>query len=171
MKKQLTLETDKRKAKEGEYIDISWDCPVCPDSLMLIFDSGHKTNKIVVSDSGSTRIAVPNCNGKFIIRLVAGIGGKKATKEVTVRVTNNRKAAPAEQRNRLRMWGEKIHAGWCVFRAQCKYWWLSQKKWQKALWIAILALWLGLILFSITKPDPVISYSGNNQTAYIIEHK
>ena len=69
------------------------------------------------------------------------------------------------------MWGEKIHAGWCVFRAQCKYWWLSQKKWQKALWIAILALWLGLILFSITKPDPVISSSGNNQTAYIIEHK
>lgn len=92
MKKQLTLETDKRKAKEGEYIDIRWDCPVCPDSLMLIFDSGHKTDKIVVSDSGSTRIAVPKCNGKFIIRLVAGIGGKKATQEVTVRVANNRKA-------------------------------------------------------------------------------
>ena len=67
----MTLETDKRKAKEGEYIDIRWDCPGCPDSLMLIFDSGHKTDKIVVSDSGSTRIAVANCNGKFIIRLVA----------------------------------------------------------------------------------------------------
>ena len=67
----MTLETDKRKAKEGEYIDIRWDSPGCPDSLMLIFDSGHKTDKIVVSDSGSTRIAVPNCNGKLIIRLVA----------------------------------------------------------------------------------------------------
>ena len=60
------------------YIEIRWDCPGCPDSLILIFDSGHKTDKIVVSDSGLTRIAVPNCNGKFIIRLVAGIGGKKA---------------------------------------------------------------------------------------------
>ena len=106
----MTLETDKRKAKEGEYIDIRWDCPGCPDSLMLIFDSGHKTDKIVVSDSGSTRIAVPNCNGKFIIRLVAGIGGKKSTQEVTVRVANSRKAAR-----------------------------LSQKKWQKALWISILS--------------------------------
>lgn len=89
MKKQLTLETDKRKVKEGEFIDIRWDCPLCPDSLILTFDSGYKTDRIVVSDSGSTRIAVPKCKGKFVVRLVAGISGKKVNQEVAIRVINS----------------------------------------------------------------------------------
>ena len=86
MKKQLILITDKKKAKEGEFIDIRWDCPVCPDSLILTFDSGFKTDRIVVSDSGSTRIAVPKCKGKFVVRLTAGISGKKVAQEVSIRM-------------------------------------------------------------------------------------
>lgn len=150
MKKQLTLETDKRKAKEGEFIDIRWNCPVCPDSLTLTFDSGYKTDRIVVSDCGSTRIAVPSCKGKLGIRLVAGISGRKVTQEVTLRIKNNKKAKSSSQGSRFKTWKEKMHAGWCVFRAQCKYWWLSQKKWQKALWIALMVLWIGLLIFSVT---------------------
>lgn len=168
MKKQLTLETGKRKAKEGEFIDIRWDCPVCPDSLILTFDSGYKTDRLVVSDCGSTRIAVPGCKGKLVIRLVAGINGKTVAQEVTIRVKNNKIANSSAQGNRFKMWKEKMYAGWCVFRARMKYWWLSQKKWQKALWIALLALWLGLLVFSIAGPSANTS-SGNNQTAFITE--
>ena len=168
MKKQLKLETDKRSAKEGELIEISWDCQACPDSLILAFDSGHKTDKIVVSDRGSTRIAVPNCKGRFHIRLVAGIAGKKVTEEISVKVLNVRtkKQNAKSKAGRFKLWGEKLYASWCVFRAQCKYWWLSQKKWQKVLWIILLILWLGLLIFSFVKtPAPVAS---DSQTAYLM---
>ena len=39
MKNNLILETDRKKAKEGEFVEIRWDCPSCPDSLILILDS------------------------------------------------------------------------------------------------------------------------------------
>ena len=168
MKTKLILSTDKKTAKEGEFIDIRWDCQVCHDSLILTFDSGHKTDKIAVSDRGSTRIAVPNCKGKFHIRLIAGISGKKVTEEVAVRVLNVRtkKQNARSKVGRFRLWGEKLHASWCIFRAQCKYWWLSQKKWQKALWITLLILWLGLLVFSFVKtPAPMAS---DSQTAYLM---
>ena len=31
----------------------------------------------------------------------------------------------------MKMFGEKMKAKWYISRAQMKYWWLSQKKWQK----------------------------------------
>ena len=170
MKTKLNLSTDQKTAKEGECIDIRWDCQACPDSLILTFDSGHKTDKIIVSDRGSTRIAVPNCKGKFRITLIAGISGKKVTEEVTVRVLNIRtkKQNVRSKAGRFRLWGEKLHANWCVFRAQCKYWWLSQKKWQKILWIALLILWLGLLVFSFVKAPA--SAGTEIQTAYLMNH-
>ena len=170
MKKQLKLETDRKSAKEGEFIAISWDCQACPDSLVLAFDSGHKTDKIVVSDRGSTRIAVPNCKGRFHIRLVAGIAGKKVTEEVSVKVLNVRtkKQNARSKEGRFKLWGEKLHASWCVFRAQCKYWWHSQKKWQKVLWTVLLILWLGLLVFSFVKAPA--SAASESQTAYLMNH-
>lgn len=170
MKTKLNLSTDRKTAKEGEFIDIRWDCQACPDSLILTFDSGYKTDKIIVSDRGSTRIAVPNCKGKFRITLIAGISGKRVTEEVVVRVLNVRtkKQNARSKAGRFRPWGEKLHANWCVFRAQCKYWWLSKKKWQKIFWIVLLILWLGLLVFSfIQTPAPVASES---QTAYLMNH-
>ena len=60
-----------------------------------------------------------------------------------------------------------MQAKWYVFRANMKYWWLSQKKWQKALWIVLLALWLGLIFSSIgNRHEPKVT-SDEVQTAYI----
>ena len=68
---------------------------------------------------------------------------------------------------RMKMFGEKMKAKWYVFRANMKYWWLSQKKWQKALWIVLLALWLGLLFSSIgNRQEPKVS-SDQIQTAYI----
>lgn len=117
MKQQLKLETDRKSAKEGEFIEIRWDCQACPDSLMLTFDSGHKNDKIVVSDKGSTRIAVPNCKGRFRIRLIAGISGKKVTEEVSVRVSNpgSRKQNTRSKAERFRPWKEKLYASWCGY--------------------------------------------------------
>ena len=132
MKKQLTLETDKKTAKEGEFIDIRWHCSMCPDSLMLILDSGYRTDRLVVSDSGSTRIALPNTKGRFHITIEARCGKKKIREEVAVRVLNVR----------------------------------SNK--QKALWIILLVLWLGLLVFSLVKA-PASAATGS-QTAYLMNH-
>ena len=170
MKKQLTLETDKKTAKEGEFIDIRWHCSMCPDSLMLILDSGYRTDRLVVSDSGSTRIALPNTKGCFRITIEARCGKKKIREEVAVRVLNVRsnKQKAKSKVGRFKLRSEKMHAGWCVFCAQCKYWWLSQKKWQKALWITLLVVWLGLLVFSLVKA-PASAATGS-QTAYLMNH-
>ena len=95
---------------------------------------------------------------------------KKVTESVEIRIRNrkeSRKATPPLS-IRMKAFGEKMQAKWYVFRAQCKYWWLSQKKWQKALWIALLALWLGLLFSSIGRKPEVKVSSDQVQTAYLV---
>lgn len=170
MKNNLTLEVDKKKAKEGEFVEIRWECTSCPDSLLLILDSGYKSDKLVVSDSGSTKIATPKCKRKFQISLVATVSGKKVTKETSIHVLNVRsgKEKAASKVGKWKLSREKAYASWCVFRAQTKYWWLSQKKWKKALWIILLILWFGLLLFSILGNH--ITAAAGSQTAYLINN-
>ena len=147
MKKTLSLTTDRKSASEGEFIEIRWNCDACPDSLLLTIDSGYKCDTIAVADSGSTRIMISRSKGKTVVSLNAVISGKKVTESVGIRIKNSK----------TKMWKEKVVAKWYVFRAQMKYWWLSQKKWQKALWITLLALWLGMLIASLTKdPTPKI---------------
>ena len=168
MKKQMTLSTDRKSVSEGEYIEIKWACDACPDSLYLAIDSERTQYSIAVSDSGSTRIPVPKSNGKMTVKLIGIISGKKVTESIEVRVKTAKQSKPkAPLSVRLKMFGEKIKAKWYVFRANMKYWWLSQKKWQKALWIVLLALWLGLLFSSIgNRQEPKVS-SDQIQTAYI----
>ena len=168
MKKQMTLSTDRKSVYEGEYIEIKWACDACPDSLYLAIDSERTQYSIAVSDSGTTRIPVPKSNGKMTVELIGIISGKKVIESVEVRVKTAKQSKPkAPVSVRLKMFGEKIKAKWYVFRANMKYWWLSQKKWQKALWIALLALWLGLLFSSIgNRQEPKVS-SDQVQTAYI----
>ena len=170
MKNNLILETDRKKAKEGEFVEIRWNCPSCPDSLILTLDSGYKSEKLVVSDSGSTKIAIPKCHRKFHISLVASVSGKKVTKEIDVPVLNIRsgKEKAASKVGKWKLSREKAYASWCVFRAQAKYWWLSQKKWKKALWIILLILWFGLLLFSIFGNH--VTATAGSQTAYLINN-
>ena len=103
------------------------------------------------------------------IKIIGVISGKKVNESVDVRVKATKKArTKAPLSARMKMFGEKMQAKWYVFRAQMKYWWLSQKKWQKALWIALLALWLGLLFSSIgRKPEAKGAYD-QVQTAYLI---
>ena len=169
MKKKMTLSTDRKSVSEGEYIEIRWSCDACPDSLYLSIDSGSTQYSIAVSDSGTTRIPVPKSNGKMTIKLIGVISGKKATESLDIRVKSVKsQKAKAPLSSRLKLFKEKGQAKWYVFRAQLKYWWLSRKKWQKALWITLLALWLGMLIASFgNKPTPKIS-SDQVQTAYLI---
>ena len=168
MKSKLSLSTDRKSASEGEYIEIRWACDACPDSLYLSIDSGCTQYSISVSDSGTTRIPVPKSNGKMTVKLIGVISGKKVTESIDVRVKSTKKAGTkVPLSSRMKMFGEKMKAKWYVFRAQMKYWWLSQKKWQKVLWIALLALWLGLLFSSIGRKPEVKVSSDQIQTAYI----
>ena len=168
MKNKLTLSTDRKSASEGEYIEIRWACDACPDSLYLAIDSERTQYSIAVSDSGTTRIPVPMSNGKMTVKLIGVISGKKVTESVNVRVKGAKRAkSNAPLSSRMKMFGEKMKAKWYVFRANMKYWWLSQKKWQKALWIALLALWLGMLISSITSKPKVYVPNVQTQTASI----
>ena len=169
MKKQMKLSTDRKSASEGEYIEIRWACDACPDSLYLTIDSERTQYSIAVSDSGSTRIPVPKSNGKMTVKLVGTISGKKVTESVEVRVkTAKQSKHKVPLTVRMKTFGENMKAKWYVFRANMKYWWLSQKKWQKALWIALLAIWFGLLFSSIGRKPEAKSSSDQVQTAYLM---
>ena len=168
MKKQMTLSTDRKSVSEGEYIEIKWACDACPDSLYLAIDSEHTQYSIAVSDSGSTRIPVPKSDGKMTVKLIGVISGKKVTESVEVRVKTAKQSKPkAPLSVRMKMFGEKMKAKWYVFRANMKYWWLSQKKWQKALWIALLALWLGMLISLLSNKNESSTSTEHVQTAYL----
>ena len=169
MKNKLSLSTDRKSAAEGEYIEIKWACDACPDSLYLAFDSRYEKYSMAVADNGTTRIPVKRSNGKMTITINAVISNKKVSKSVDVKVKNAKSARPAKGSgiSRMKLWKEKLQAGWYVFRAQLKYWWLSRKKWQKALWIALLALWLGMLISSLTSKPKVSVPDVQTQTASI----
>ena len=109
--------------------------------------------------------------GKTVITLKAVISGKKVTESVEIRIRNRKESrnTKAPLSARMKAFGEKMQAKWYVFRAQCKYWWLSLKKWQKALWIALLVLWLGLLFSSIRRNTEVKVSSDQVQTAYLMQ--
>ena len=170
MKNKLTLSTDRKSAAEGDYIEVSWACDACPDSLYLAYDSGSERYSMAVADSGTTRILIRKSDGKAVFTLNAMIDNKKVSQNVEVKI-KKAKAVRSEKVSgisRVKMWKEKLQAGWYVFRAQLKYWWLSRKKWQKALWIALLALWLGMLISSLaSKPKPPVPDS-HTQTASMV---
>ena len=170
MKNKLTLSTDRKSAAEGKYIEIKWACDACPDSLCLAYDSGSERYSMAVADRGTTRILIRKSDGKAVFTLNALIGNRKESKSVEVKVKKAKASRPVKGSgiSRLKLWKEKFQAGWYVFRAQLKYWWLSRKKWQKALWIALLALWLGMLFSSIGRKPEVRVSSDQVQTAYLM---
>ena len=152
----MTLSTDRKSASEGEYIEIKWTCEACPDSLYLAIDSGCTQYSIAVSDSGATKIPVPKSNGKMTVKLIGVISGKKVTESIDIRVKGaKRTKSKAQFSSRIKMFREKM-----------KYWWLSQKKWQKALWIALLVLWLGMLIVSSANNSASESSSDQMQNSF-----
>ena len=170
MKDKLMLITDRKSASEGEYVEIKWMCEACPDSLYLAFDTGYEKYSMAVADYGTTRIPMKYSKGNTTITLNALIGNKKVSKSVSVRIKNSKTKRPANRSgiSRLKLWKEKLQAGWYVYRANLKYWWLSRKKWQKALWIALLALWLGMLISSFGNRPQKQTAPAEVQTAYLM---
>ena len=160
MKKKLSISTNKKSASEGEFIDVKWNCDACPDSLLLTVDSGYNCHTIPVADSGTTRIMMSRSKRKTTITLRGVVSGKKVAETISVRVKNIKRSRAAKDVGGMKMRKEKLYARWCVFRAQVKYWWLSLKKWQKALWIALLELWLGMLVVAMND-EPNSAETGN----------
>ena len=108
--------------------------------------------------------------GKAVFTLNALIGSKKVSQSVEVKIKKSKSARPAKGADisKMKLWKEKLQAGWYVFRAQLKYWWFSRKKWQKALWIALLALWLGMLISSIGNRPQKQTAPAEVQTAYLM---
>lgn len=153
MKKKLSLSTNKKSASEGEFIDVKWNCDACPDSLLLAIDSGYKCYTIPVADNGSTRIVMTRSKRKTTITLKAVISGKRVSESTSISVRNSKQSRASSGTSGMKMRREKLYAKWCVFCAQMKYWWLSLKKWQKALYIALLVLWFAMLLLPLcSKP-------------------
>lgn len=170
MKNKLMLWTDRKSAAEGNYIEIKWACDACPDSLYLAIDSGYEKYSFAVADSGTTRIPMKRSKGKTTITLKAVINNKKVSKSVDIKIKNAKSGRTSTKSgiSKMKMWKEKLQAGWYVYHANMKYWWMSRKKWQKALWIALLALWLGLLISSIGNRPQKQRAPIEIQTAYII---
>ena len=170
MTNKMTLSTDRKSAAEGEYIEITWACDACPDSLYLAYDSGCERYSMAVADTGTTRILIKKSDGKAVFTLNALIGNKKVSKSVEIKIKNAKSSRPVKGSgiSKMKLWKEKLQAGWYVFRAQMKYWWLSRKKWQKALWIALLALWLGMLISSFCNRPQKQTAPVEVQTAYLM---
>ena len=170
MKNKLTLSTDRKSAAEGDYIEVSWACDACPDSLYLAYDSGSERYSMAVADSGTTRILIRKSDGKAVFTLNAMISNKKESQSVEVKIKKAKSVRPAKVSgiSRMKMWKEKLQAGWYVYRANLKYWWLSRKKWQKALWIVLLALWLGMLISSFGNRPQKQTAPAEVQTAYLM---
>ena len=160
MKKKLSISTNKKSASEGEFIDVKWNCDACPDSLLLVVDSGYNCHTMPVADSGTTRIMMSRSKRKTTITLRGVVSGKKVAETISVRVKNIKRSRAAKDVDGMKMRKEKLYARWCVFRAQVKYWWLSLKKWQTVLWIALLALWLGMLVVAMND-EPNSAETGN----------
>ena len=170
MTNKMTLSTDRKSAAEGEYIEITWACDACPDSLYLAYDSGCERYSMAVADTGTTRILIKKSDGKAVFTLNALIGNKKVSKSVEIKIKNAKSSRPVKGSgiSKMKLWKEKLQAGWYVFRAQMKYWWLSRKKWQKALWIALLALWLGMLVASFSNRPQKQTVPVEVQTAHLM---
>ena len=101
MKNKLTLSTDRKSAAEGDYIEVSWACDACPDSLYLAYDSGSERYSMAVADSGTTRILIRKSDGKAVFTLNALIGNKKVSQSVEVKIKKAKSARPAKVSIRL----------------------------------------------------------------------
>ena len=125
---------------------------------------------MAVADTGTTRILIKKSDGKAVFTLNALIGNKKVSKSVEIKIKNAKSSRPVKGSgiSKMKLWKEKLQAGWYVFRAQMKYWWLSRKKWQKALWIALLALWLGMLVASFSNRPQKQTVPVEVQTAHLM---
>ena len=156
-KSNITFDVDRRSAKEGESITVTWDCGV-PDSVNLRVDNGYRPFILQLADSGSRAIAIEKSKGKTTLRLTASCGTRKESREIVVKVKNTKVIKPKEVRYRrsrstaqnnipsLReLWG-KLRSGLRGFVQRVEYAWRTMpprtKRIYKFLLILLAAMWI-----------------------------
>lgn len=145
----ITLTADRSSIKKGESFNVSWTSRT-PDFLVLTIEDGDSVQRIQVPDSG-TRICWSNrAAGHIKITLISVSEGKKETKSVKVKVKGG-KVNASSGIGKFQMAREKIQAWFSVTCAQFRYAWGSMKKWQRMLWIAMLALPIVMIIIGLIK--------------------
>jgi len=142
----------KKHATDGDYVSVTWECSM-PDSVVLSTDNGYRSDRLNVSDSGSTNILVGHSKGKTIVTLVAVLGKTKESRSESIRV-NNRKPVRTNPSGigKLRIFRERMQAGWAQTKAQFQYWWQYLPKKKKTVYKILFFIWLALIAFSIVTP-------------------
>lgn len=147
------FEVSAKRAKEGDWVDVSWECDT-PDAVSLTTDNGYKTDRINLADSGTTRVYIPKSKGKMKMSLTAVMGTNKESRTESIGV-KNRKTAKAKPAGigRFQMWREKMRARWCQTKAQVQYAWTYLPKKKKTMYKVIFFIWLALIAASIIVPS------------------
>ena len=156
-KSNITFDVDRRSAKEGETITVTWDCGV-PDSVSLRVDNGYRPFILQLADSGSRAIMIEKSKGKTTLRLTASCGTRKESREIVVKVKNTKIIKAKEVRyrrsrstspNRLpslrELWG-KLRSGLRGFVQRVEYAWRTMpprtKRIYKFLLILLAAMWI-----------------------------
>lgn len=149
MASTISLRVDRSSIKKGESVNVSWSTST-PESLALVIDDGDSVQRIQVPDTGS-RICWSNRATKDIsITLIAVVNGRKQTESLTVKVKgNDGKHAADSGIGKFQLWKEKMQARMAVSRAQFAYAWSSMKKWQRILWVLLLASPLIMIIIGL----------------------
>ena len=173
MNRTIIFSSDTKSVNEGEYVTLNWECDFCPDSISLDIDNGYTFHTIQLSDKGTTKLHVSASKGRTRYTLKVKSGGKTVKKVIKIKVRNQKKTKPESKAGvgRFRLWCERQQVSWSVWWAQMKCGWASLKKWKKILYIALLALWLGLIIWSIARPSGKPVSTGTETTAMVMNHR
>ena len=156
-KSNITFDVDRRSAKEGESITVTWDCGV-PDSVSLRVDNGYRPFILQLADSGSRAIMIEKSKGKTTLRLTASCGTRKESREIVVKVKNTKVIKAKEVRYRRsrrntstslpsfrELWG-KLRSGLRGFVQRVEYAWRTMpprtKRIYKFLLILLAAMWI-----------------------------
>ena len=156
-KSNITFDVDRRSAKEGETITVTWDCGV-PDSVSLRVDNGYRPFILQLADNGSRAIMIEKSKGKTTLRLTASCGTRKESREIVVKVKNTKVIKAKEVRYRRsrrntstslpsfrELWG-KLRSGLRGFVQRVEYAWRTMpprtKRIYKFLLILLAAMWI-----------------------------
>lgn len=156
-KSNITFDVDRRSAKEGETITVTWDCGV-PDSVSLRVDNGYRPFILQLADSGSRAIAIEKSKGKTTLRLTASCGTRKESREIVVKVKNTKVIKAKEVRYRrsrrntsttlpsFRELWQRLRSGLRGFVQRVEYAWRTMpprtKRIYKFLLILLAAMWI-----------------------------
>ncbi|MBQ1964180.1 MAG: hypothetical protein II358_02030 [Tidjanibacter sp.] len=156
-KSNITFDVDRRSAKEGESITVTWDCGV-PDSVSLRVDNGYRPFILQLADSGSRAIAIEKSKGKTTLRLTASCGTRKESREIVVKVKNTKVIKAKEVRYRrsrrntsttlpsFRELWQRLRSGLRSFVQRVEYAWRTMpprtKRIYKFLLILLAAMWI-----------------------------